>query len=126
MFNKKVLSPYKTVLITQLPTLYSVFVDLLSLSFISSAISCLERLANRAGILKFQNNETKNRLWNFAVDAHAQFTHSVVDLSINVLNRLACCQGNRVKTAFCGPARDTLLSNHNTEKLNFDCLTLTI
>ena len=29
-------------------------------------------------------------------------------------------RGNGVNTAFCGPARDTLLSNRNTEKLNFD------
>ena len=36
------------------------------------------------------------------------------------MDRLPCCQGNRVNTAFCGPARDTLLSNRNTEKLNYD------
>ena len=36
------------------------------------------------------------------------------------MDRLPCCQGNRVNAAFCGPAHDTILSNRNTEKLNFE------
>ena len=34
--------------------------------------------------------KNKNGLWKFAVDAHAQFTHSVVDRSINVLLWTGC------------------------------------
>ena len=35
------------------------------------------------------------------------------------------CQGNPVNVTFCGPARDTLLSNRKTEKLNFGLSGLT-
>ena len=40
--------------------------------------------------------------------------------SINVLLWLPRCQGNAVNTTFCGPARDTILSNRKTEKSNFE------
>ena len=33
---------------------------------------------------------------------------------------MPCRQSNGLNTTFCGPARDTLLSNQDTEKLNFD------
>jgi hypothetical protein len=36
------------------------------------------------------------------------------------------CKGNAVNTTFCGPTRDTLLSNQKTEKLNFDTNYITI
>ena len=36
------------------------------------------------------------------------------------VDQLPCRQGNRLNMTFCGPARDTLLSNQETEKLNFD------
>ena len=36
------------------------------------------------------------------------------------VDRLPCRQGNGLNMTFCGPARDTLLSNQDTEKLNFD------
>ena len=37
-----------------------------------------------------------------------------------VIDQLPCCQCNGLNTTFCRPASDTLLSNHDTEKLNFD------
>jgi hypothetical protein len=43
---------------------------------------------------------------------------SIVNRSINFL-LWTRCQGNAVNTTFCGPGRDTLLSNRKTEKLNF-------
>ena len=36
------------------------------------------------------------------------------------VDRLPCRQGNRLSMTFCRPARDALLSNQETEKLNFD------
>ena len=56
-------------------------------------------------------------------------THSIVDSSINILFWIAWfprCQGNAVNMTFCGPARDTLLFNRKTEKLNIDTNYITI
>ena len=50
---------------------------------------------------------------------HTLFTHFIVDRSKNVLF-LTGRQGNGLNMTFCGPASDTLLSNQDTEKLNFD------
>ena len=36
------------------------------------------------------------------------------------VDRLPCRQGNPLNMTFCGLARDTLLSNQETEKLSFD------
>jgi hypothetical protein len=55
----------------------------------------------------------KNELWNFMVDTHAYCTHFINDRSINVSLRLP-------NKTFCGPARDTVLPNQQTEKMNFD------
>jgi hypothetical protein len=49
----------------------------------------------------------KNELWNFMVD-----THAIADRLPNM--------------TFCGPARDTVLTNRQTEKLNFDTNYITI
>jgi hypothetical protein len=55
------------------------------------------------------------------VDAHAHCTHSIVDRSINVsLWAVASSAKHAVNMMFCGPARDTVLTNRQTEKLNFD------
>jgi hypothetical protein len=53
----------------------------------------------------------KNELWNFMVDMHSHCTHFIIGGSINV---------SVVNMMFCGPARDTVLINRQTEKLNFD------
>ena len=45
------------------------------------------------------------------VDMHSHFTHFIIDGSINV---------SVVNMTFCGPARDMVLINRQTEKLNFD------
>ena len=45
------------------------------------------------------------------VDTHSHCTHFIIDGSINV---------SVVNMTFCGPARDTVLINRQTEKLNFD------
>ena len=42
------------------------------------------------------------------------------------MDQLPCCQGNGVNTTFCKLARDALLSNRNTEKMNFDTNYITI
>ena len=49
------------------------------------------------------------------VDTHAYCTHFIIDRSINV----SFWTGLPSMT-FCGPARDTVLTNRQTEKLNFD------
>ena len=53
----------------------------------------------------------KNELWNFMVDTHAYCTYFIIDRFI--ADRLP-------NMTFCGPARDTVLTNRQTEKLNFD------
>jgi hypothetical protein len=53
----------------------------------------------------------KNELWNFMVDMHSHCTHFNIDGSINV---------SVVNMTFCGPARQTVLINRQTENLNFD------
>jgi hypothetical protein len=56
----------------------------------------------------------KNKLWNFMFDTHAYCTHFIIERSINVSLR-----ADRLPNmTFCGPARDTVLTNR--QKLNFD------
>ena len=64
----------------------------------------------------------KNELWNFMVDTRAYFTHFIIDRSINVSLRTGFLLGKARSehATFCGPARDTVLTNRQTEKLNFD------
>ena len=64
---------------------------------------------------------------NFSVDAYARYTHFVIDRSIIFPFWTGCpSPKHAVNTTFCGPARDTLLTNWQTEKLNFDTCYITI
>ena len=63
---------------------------------------------------KYLVKSLKNELWNFMVDTHAYCTHFIIDRSINV----SC--GPVAEHDVYGPARDTVLTNRQTEKLNFD------
>jgi hypothetical protein len=61
------------------------------------------------------------------VDTHAYCTHFIIDRSINVsLWTGASSEKHAVNTTICGPARDTVLTNRQTEKLNFDTNYITI
>ena len=65
-----------------------------------------------------------NELWNFTVDTNAHCIHFIVDRSINVsllTGNLApmLTAWHSVNMTFCGPARDTVLTNRQTEKLKF-------
>jgi hypothetical protein len=63
----------------------------------------------------------KNELWNFMVDAHAHCTHSIVDRSINVSLLTDCLLAKACREHdVLWPARNTVLTNRLTEKLNFD------
>jgi hypothetical protein len=65
----------------------------------------------------------ENELWNFMVDTHAYCTHFIIDRSI----KSKCLIADRLSNmTFCGPARDTVLTNRQTEKLNFDTNYITI
>jgi hypothetical protein len=73
------------------------------------------------------NKKFKNELWKFMVDTHAHCTHFIIDRSINVslwtgcLLAKACSEHDVLWTA-----RDTVLTNRQTKKLNFDtnCITM--
>jgi hypothetical protein len=64
------------------------------------------------------------------VDAHAHGTYSIVDGSIIVSLLTGCLLTKAcihvVNMTFRGPARDTVLTNRQTEKLNFDSNYITI
>jgi hypothetical protein len=75
----------------------------------------------------------KKELWNFVVDAHAHCTHCIVDRSINIslltgcLLAKACSEHDVLWTwRFVDLACDTVLTNWQTEKLNFDTNYVTI
>jgi hypothetical protein len=62
------------------------------------------------------------------VDTHAYCTHFIIfNRSINVSLR-TCCLLAKVRSEhdFCGPACDTVLTNRQTEKLNFDTNYITL
>ena len=60
-------------------------------------------------IKSFKNRE--NELWNIMVDTHAYCIHFIIDWSINV---------SLWTGGLLGKARDAVLTNRQTEKLNFD------
>ena len=62
------------------------------------------------------------------VDTHAYCTHFIIDRPINVSlwNAFASFAKHAVNMTFCGPAHGTVLTNWQTEKLNFDTNNITI
>jgi hypothetical protein len=55
------------------------------------------------------------------VDTHAYCTHFIIDRPINISLWTGCLlRKARSEQRFCGPARDMVLTNRKTEKLNFD------
>ena len=67
----------------------------------------------------------KNELWDFMAEAHEHCTHSIDDRSIND-SLFSRSPKHAVNMTSCGPARDTVLTNRQTEKLNFGTNYLTI
>jgi hypothetical protein len=114
---RKQLSPFTTqnCFSKSIANFVLVFVDLLSLSCNSWAISRSEQLANQTDdiFLKFQNSNTIE--WTLELHGwHECVLHPFYYWPVNkflIADRLP-------NMTFCEPARDTVLTNRQTEKLN--------
>jgi hypothetical protein len=86
VLRKQVLSPHKTVLVSQLPALYLfllIYYLCLAIAEQYPARNDL-RITEQTFFFNFKRVKLLNELWNLTVDTHVYCTHFIIDRSINV------------------------------------------
>ncbi len=87
-------------------------------TLLSRGYKISKQLLNRVRVRFRVRVRIRVKLWNFTVDArmHVVCTHSIV----RPVNNCQFIFDRLPNITLCGPARDTVLSNQQTGKLNFD------